>query len=58
MIAAKYPDIDSKLKNIGRTLLRRSKGDPFAERTIPHFVEVTKEAVAILENPSKNSANA
>ncbi len=58
MLAAKYPDIDRKLEYIGLTLLLKSKGEANAERGIPHFVEVTMEAVAILENPSKNSAKA
>ncbi len=57
-LAAKYPNIDKKLEHIGRTLLRRSKGKANADRTIPRFVEATREAVAILENPSKNSAKA
>ncbi len=58
MLAAKYPDIDRKLEHIGRTLLLRSKGKAYADRTIPHFVEVTKEAIALLEGPSKNSSKA
>ncbi len=58
MLAAKYPNIDRKLGNIGLTLLLKSKGEAYADRTIPRFVEVTKEAVALLNDPSENGSQA